>query len=234
MRMRATSRRPPPPAAALAVAAAFLPSPASAAEPSSRALIEISLGALLPAGSWQHGTRVMDPHDEAVSYATMMEPAFVGALRLAYLFRVGDGDACCLLGPELGYSYVAWDPDESTEVDPWSYSPGDLTGARMSFLAAARLMAVWNWGWVLGRLGVGPETSDGSWYDSGGFHGDLGVILVAGTGIGFFVSESIGFTLLAGVLASFHDQAADEANRNFFWGYRSIEFDISAGATFFL
>lgn len=42
MRMRATSRRPPPPAAALAVAAAFLPSPASAAEPSSRALIDRS------------------------------------------------------------------------------------------------------------------------------------------------------------------------------------------------
>jgi len=215
--------------AALA-AATLVPSASPAVERGSRVLVEPSVGLVVPAAGWAVGDT---SETSATTYDAILGPAFVGALRFGYLFQLGSGGACCLVGPEIGWAYVAWDAkDPERTGDPYYFDGDDLTGLRMQVLAAARLMAVWDWGWVLARLGAGPEMSDASWGSFDEFEGDVGAFLTAGSGIGLSASEHVGFTLLFSMLASFHEQASDEwGNESIWWGYRSLEFDISLGLT---
>ncbi|MBI4917492.1 MAG: hypothetical protein HY825_16755 [Acidobacteria bacterium] len=224
------------PPALLCLAALAAAAPVALGETlASRTLIEPSMGILVPVADWQEGSPADVPYaDPVISLATIQSEAFVGGVRFGYLFGVGDGSPCCLLGPEVGFSWVVWDPDDPAVADPYPYSYDDLMGLRVHLVAAVRVMGLWDWGWVLGRLGLGPDAVTAEWHSFDDFDGDVGVLFLAGTGVGFAVSESVGFTLLIDATVPYHEQADDERDSEFYWGFGAFELDFQLGLTILL
>ena len=105
---------------------------------------------------------------------------------------------------------------------------------RLTVPVAMRVMGVWDWGWVLGRFGVGPDVATADWDSFGSYDGDVGVLFLAGTGVGVGVSESTGFTLLVSAMLPYHEHASDENDDDFFWGFGSFQLSFEVGLTFLL
>ena len=237
MNTRLAARRAPPALAALSLAL-LLPAGA-AAQPEDRTFIELSLGAIIPAHAWVGSTETTGlPGD--ISYGNILEPAFVGGLHFGYLFSVGSGPACCLLGPELAYDYVVWKPDSDLFTNDTYDSAPEVTGLRHRLLVAARLMGVWSWGYVLMRLGLGPEIASASTSTYDEFDGSVGGYFLAGGGLGVFAADWFAFSLLLSMLVDFHEGAGGigyyyyDNYRDDYYTYRALEFDVSLGLTFFL
>jgi hypothetical protein len=231
-------------AVALLLAAA---APAAASDRPAAALLEPAFGALLPAGSWVAGnppSPIPPPtrwdRERPFRYADILDPAFTAGLSLGYLMPVGGGPSCCRLGPEVGFAFVYWDAtDPPVDVGGEYYEGQDLTAAQFRLVVAMRLVADYSWGYILGRLGAGPEVATGKWYEDFDFDGDIGAAILGGTGIGFRLNDYFGISILASLIASFHDQDTDaddayDGAAGGWMGYRAISIDLSAAATFLL
>ena len=216
------------------VLAAGAPSAAAAEPLASRTLIEGSLGLLVPAVSWDVGTPETSPYGSSpIALSTIQDLGFIGGVRFGYLFGLGDGPSCCLLGPEIGISWIVWDPeDPGNHTSSYGYS--DLQGLRLVVPVALRVMGIWDWGWVLGRLGAGPDLVMADWGEFGSHDGDTGVLFLAGTGVGVAVSEWIGITLLVSAMVPYHEHAGDESDEDLFWGFGSFQMSFELGLTFLL
>jgi hypothetical protein len=225
----------------VAAALALLLPAGAAAQPEDRTFLELTLGATLPAHAWIGTTDVGgEPGD--VSYGNILAPAFVGGLHFGYLFSVGSGPACCLLGPEIAYDYVVWEADtELFTHDPYYDSGGSVSGLRHRLLAAARLMGVWSWGYALMRFGLGPEIAALSGDHSSEYDGSVGGYFLFGGGLGVLAADWVAFSLLASMLIDFHDGnpglelfSSEYDYSDDYFVYNALEFDLSVGVTFFL
>ncbi len=200
-------------------------------------VLEPQLGAALPAIGFVSGTVNEDYGADAVVYSESLAPAFLGGLHVSWLFPVGDGPGCCLVGPETGIDYVVWNPDLVRSVGTYYGDDDNLDAGRMRLLAGARVAGLWSWGWVLGRAGLGPEAASGWWERSGGMVGDVGVFFQVGFGVGFSVSDWFVLTLLADAVMTFHDHDEDshpDGPADLYLGYRSLEFNLGVGFGFLL
>ncbi|MBN1774311.1 MAG: hypothetical protein JXB32_23830 [Deltaproteobacteria bacterium] len=200
-------------------------------------VFEPHLGAALPAVGFVAGTVNEDYGADTFVFSEALQPAFLGGLHLAWLFPVGGEDGRCLLGPEAGIDYVVWNPDVPGTPAPYDHDVDNLDAGRMRILAGARLAGVWDWGWILGRLGLGPETANGWWENYGEIHGDTGAFLQVGFGLGVALGDWFVISLLVDAVLTFHDQ--DEGThpdewREFYFGYRSLEFNLGIGFGFLL
>ena len=200
-------------------------------------VLEPHLGAALPAIGFAAGTVNEDYGADAVVYSDALAPAFLGGLHVAWLFPVGDGPGCCLVGPETGIDYVVWNPDLTRTTGTYYLEDDNLDAGRMRMLAGARVAGLWSWGWVLGRAGLGPEAVSGWWERYGGTVGDIGTFFQVGFGVGFSVSDWFVLTLLADAVMTFHDQddgTHPDGPADLYFGYRSLEFNLAAGFGFLL
>jgi len=216
-----------------AATAALVASPAAGqVPPVGSVVIEPQFGVAVPAGRFVTGTVPDDHHGERrMPYVDALEPAFLGGLHLAWLFSIGDGDedGCCRLGPETGFDYVVC----GTVVPvPWGSGEGEhLDAVRLRFLAGARLAGLWHWGWLFGRLAIGPEAASGT-SSSGEAEDDVGVLLQVGLGLGLNLVDWLAVSLLADAVATLHgqDEGTDgEVWDRFYFGYCSLEFNAAAG-----
>lgn len=199
-------------------------------------VLEPHFGAALPAVEFSTGTVNEDYGSATTLFADGLEPAFIGGLNLAWLFPVGNGPSCCLLGPETGVSYVLWNPDLARSTGTWS-DDDNLDAGRMRMLAGVRLAGLWNWGWVLGRAGLGPETVNGWWEEYGGRAADTGGFFQIGFGLGVALIDWLVITLLADAVMTFHDQddgTHPDGPADLYFGYRSLEFNLGVGFGFVL
>jgi|GEM_PF-2606809 len=218
--------------------AVLVASPAAGRIPRVRTVVlEPELGAALPAVGFVTGTAGADFGTGAVPYADALEPAFLGGLHLAWLFPVGDEDGRCLLGPETGVDYLVWNPDVPLPDDPYTYADENLEGGRARILAGGRLAGLWNWGWLLARLGLGPEVAAG-WEEELGSEpdGDVGAFLQVGFGLGVDLVDWLVVSLLADVVLTFHTHEAEGEDYvgELYFGYRSLEFNLAVGFSFLL
>lgn len=225
-------------AALLAAAGALLVAPPAAGriQRVPTVVLEPHLGTALPAVAFVTGTVLEDYGADAVPYADALEPAFLGGLHLAWLFPVGGENGRCLLGPETGVDYVVWDPDVPLASGPYSHDDDNLDAGRMRMLAGARLAGLWDWGWLFGRLGLGPEIVNG-WWELYDITGDAGAFLQVGFGLGVDLVDWFVISLLADVVLTFHGQDHDERPEypdDLYFGYRSLEFNLAVGFSFLL
>jgi len=211
--------------------AVLIASPAAGRIPRVRTVVlEPELGAALPAVGFVTGTAGQDYDTDAVPYADTLEPAFLGGLHLAWLFPVGDEDGRCLLGPETGFEYLVWNPDVPLH-DPYTNDDKNLEGGRARILAGGRLAGLWNWGWLLARLGLGPEVAAG-WDEEGSPGEDVGGFLQVGFGLGVDLVDWFVVSLLADVVMTFHTHKT--YGGALYFGYRSLEFNLAVGFSFLL
>lgn len=199
-------------------------------------VLEPHLGVALPAVEFVTGTVREDYGADAVSYADALEPAFLGGLHLVWLFPVGGETGRCLLGPETGFDYVVWDPDIAIETG-YGYAEENLDAGRLRFLAGARLAGLWDWGWLLGRLGVGPEVVNGWWDSYGDVGGNTGAFLQVGFGLGVDLVDWFAISLLADAVMTFHaqgDEVRPDYPEEIYFGYRSLEFNLAVAFSFLL
>jgi hypothetical protein len=214
------------------------PTPARADGPAGF-LIEPAIGTVLPVGRWTDAPpERVDPYYESQIVAgDLLAPAFVVGANVGYGFALGAGDPWGAIGPELGLAYVIWDPDDPPP-DEWGDGRA-VDATRIRLLFAGRLTFDADWAWPFFRVGVGPEfsTAEESQDDYDSTLGtDTGACILVGAGLSFRITGTFGLTFATALYSTIH-----EADEDYDWdydevdfGYRSLEVDLSFGATWVL